>query len=77
MRTVPLEHGEICRPFRWKQFIVLHPAKQPAILCLHSRVKARLKEWRHPSAPLVEQAKLARVEDPDADFVAAVVRTIS
>jgi hypothetical protein len=77
MKTVPLERDEFCRPFRWKQYLVLHPSKQPAVLCLHSRLKVRLKEWRHPSAPLVAQSWLARVADPDADFVTVVVRTIA
>ncbi|HZH50272.1 MAG TPA: hypothetical protein VEZ16_00170 [Microvirga sp.] len=74
MRTVPLERDETAKQWRWKQFLVLHPRKQPAILCMHARAKFRLKAWKRPA--LIAEAQTARAADPDADFVAAVVETV-
>lgn len=74
MRAVPLEQHETAKSWRWKQWLVLHPNKQPAILCLHARAKFRLKEWKRPA--LVAEAQTARAADLDAGFVAAVVGTI-
>lgn len=74
MRTVPLEQHETAKAWRWKQWLVLHPNKQPAILCLHARAKFRLKAWKPPE--LVAEAQTVRVADPDADFVVAVLETV-
>lgn len=74
MRAVPLEQHETAKSWRWKQWLVLHPNKQPAILCLHARAKFRLKAWKPPG--LVGEAQTARVAGSDADFVAAVLGTV-
>ena len=80
VRTVPLERGETARPYGWRKFVVFHADRAPALLCLHSRLKVRVKEWRHQNVRLIEEARFARfardVEDPDAAFVAAVVGTV-
>lgn len=79
MRTVPLAYGETCRPYRWRQFVVIHPERPFALLDLHARLKIRVKAWAHPSHRLIEEARFARFvqkDDPDASFVADVVGTV-